>query len=108
MVARPGAVEGLAHSDGYQHKQSKPLDYERSDSADPSLYTPQAADVWNGYPYIQGTMSDTGEHLGYMSRDPNHMYGQGMWDPNYWWNMQNQRFQDQGIGLAAQLDTHFQ
>ncbi|KAK8850646.1 hypothetical protein IAR55_004565 [Kwoniella newhampshirensis] len=70
-VARPGAVEGIAHSDAYEGKPMAQLEAH-----------PQTVQPWV-YPF------PTGDHD--QSYDPSQQAmeafypPQGYWDPSYWW-----------------------
>jgi hypothetical protein len=72
VVARPGAVEGLAHSDGFSEKKYDPT----------SAVIPTEQQQWNEYTYVypdQSTYAQPGYPM--QAYDPTMMY----WDPSYWW-----------------------
>ncbi|WWD20821.1 hypothetical protein CI109_105298 [Kwoniella shandongensis] len=74
--ARPGAVEGIAHSDGYAGKTVPQIEG-----------PPEPVHSW-GYPYpnpYEGQDSDHPQNP--MFAAENFYAQQGYWDPSYWWGM---------------------
>ena len=130
IVARPGAVEGIAHSEGYGDPNLRP-----QASSAPAMLVPTPVNEFQPYPWTaygyhfpqyaapngqiypttgmteQG--NDTRNLTSGWSHDVDHMYPtQGYWDPNaYWWGMgmgmPNEPYLDPNLTSPSHAgDTH--
>ncbi len=120
IIARPGTVEGLAHSEGYGDPNLRP------ETAPPITAVQTAADDLQQYPwgfyeypypaqmYPNGTydpnadgayqqnsaMGAMGHPMNGYPQDPNQYASQGYWDPTaYWWGS--------GMGMPGGTNAYF-